>query len=71
MLMPRVIKRVARMVNCLAMNTLLTFKMINLILSPFVAGISVYVSTKVYDLFEPYTLRYGGFRLRAEYTDNG
>jgi hypothetical protein len=55
MLMLRVIKKAARTGNCLVMNTLLMFKMENLILCPFVAEISVYVSTKVYDLFEPYT----------------
>jgi hypothetical protein len=55
MLMLRVIKKVARIGNCLVINTLLMFKMENFILSPFVAEISVYVSTKVYDLFEPYT----------------
>jgi hypothetical protein len=71
MLMLRVIKKVVRIGNCLILNILLMFKMENFILSPFVAEISVYVFTKVYDLFEPYTLRYGGFRLRAEYTDNG
>ena len=70
MLMLRVIKKAARIGSCLVMDTLLMFKMENFILCPFVAEIYVYVSTKVYDLFEPYTKRYGGFRLRAEYTDN-
>jgi hypothetical protein len=55
MLMLRVIKKAARIGNGLVMNTLLMFKMENFILCPFVAEMSVYVSTKVYDLFEPYT----------------
>ncbi len=53
--MLRVIKKAARIGNGLVMNTLLMFKMENFILCPFAAEIYVYVSTKVYDLFEPYT----------------
>jgi hypothetical protein len=51
----RDMKKVARMATSLVVEILLLFKMKNFILSPFVAEISVYVSTKVYDLFEPYT----------------
>ncbi len=53
--MLRVIKKAARIGNGLVMNTLIMFKMENFILRPFVAEIYVYVSTKAYDFFEPYT----------------
>jgi len=53
MLMLKVIKKVARRGNCLVINVLLMFEMNNFILSPFVDEISVYVSAKTYDLFEP------------------
>ncbi len=53
--MLKVIKKVARMGNFLVMNALLMLEMKNFILSPFVDEISVYVSARIYDLFEPYT----------------